>query len=70
VLYASNPAVFKESRRVVLWISADPRRLPLRLEASTFIGTVRADLIRIEEPDVLRPAGSVVLDRSLDNANP
>jgi hypothetical protein len=66
VLYASNPQYFKQARRVVLWISADPRRLPLRLEASTFIGTVRADLIRIEEPDVLRPAANVVLDRSLD----
>jgi hypothetical protein len=70
LVYASDPAAFKETRRVVFWISADPRRLPLRLEASTFIGTVRADLIRIEEPDVLRPAASVVLDRSLDNANP
>jgi hypothetical protein len=70
VVYASNPAVFKEARRVVLWISADQRRLPLRLEASTFIGTVRADLIRIDEPDVLRPAASVVLHRSLDIANP
>jgi hypothetical protein len=70
VLYESSSAVSKEARRVVLWISADPRRLPLRAEASTFVGTVRADLIRIDEPDVLRPAASVVLDRSLDNANP
>ena len=68
LLYASDPAAFKTARRVVFWISADPRRLPLRLEASTFIGTVRADLVRIEEPGVLRPAASVVTDRSLYNA--
>lgn len=70
VLYASNSALSKEARRVVLWISADPRRLPLRVEASTFIGTVRTDLISIEEPAVLRPAAGVVSDSSLDNANP
>jgi hypothetical protein len=70
VLYASDPAAFKKARRVVFWISADPRRLPLRLEASTFIGTVRADLIRIEEPAVLRPTAGAASDGSPYKANP
>lgn len=70
VLYASKPEVSEKARRVVLFISADPRRLPLRLEASTFIGTVRADLISVEQPAVLRPASGVVSDSSLGNANP
>jgi hypothetical protein len=70
VLYASDPAAFKKARRVVFWISADPRRLPLHLEASTFIGSVRADLIRIEEPAVRRPAAGVVSDGSPCKADP
>ncbi|MGH7865904.1 MAG: hypothetical protein ACREQB_13000 [Candidatus Binataceae bacterium] len=33
-----------------MWVSADERRLPLRVEAGTFIGSLRVDLVRIDHP--------------------
>ena len=30
-----------------LWVSADARRLPLRIESAVFIGSVRIDLVKV-----------------------
>ncbi len=48
VWYVSDGALRTEAHGTVLWISADERHLPLRIEAQAFIGYVRADLIEID----------------------
>ena len=48
VLYLSDGNLRSQAHGTVLWISADKRRLPLRIESQAFIGTVRADLIQID----------------------
>jgi len=50
VVYLSNGKLRSQAREMTLWISADKRHLPLRMESSTFIGTVRADLVQIDGP--------------------
>jgi len=56
VWYVSDGELRSEVRGTVLWISADERRLPLRIEAQAFIGSVRADLIRIDGKDGVESA--------------
>jgi len=51
VWYVSDGRLRSQARGTVLWISADRRHLPLRIEAQAFIGYVRADLIRIDGKD-------------------
>jgi hypothetical protein len=48
VWYVSDGSLRSEAHDTVLWISADERRLPLRIETQTFIGAARADLIEID----------------------
>jgi hypothetical protein len=48
VWYVSDGELRSEAHGTVLWISADQRHLPLRIEAQAFIGNVRADLIQID----------------------
>ena len=48
VWYVSDGELRSEAHGTVLWISADERHLPLRIEAQAFIGYVRADLIKID----------------------
>ncbi|MGO9602635.1 MAG: DUF3108 domain-containing protein [Candidatus Binataceae bacterium] len=52
IVYLSNGKLRSQARETTVWISADKRHLPLRMEASTFIGVVRADLIQIDGPPV------------------
>ncbi|HYB91041.1 MAG TPA: DUF3108 domain-containing protein [Candidatus Binataceae bacterium] len=54
VVYESNGKMSKSGHDTRLWVSADPRHLPLRAEAAAFIGSVRADLVEID--DVANPA--------------
>jgi len=49
VLYWSDGNLKGEGRDTVLWISADNRHLPLRIQSATFIGYVRADLIEVDD---------------------
>jgi Protein of unknown function (DUF3108) len=49
VLYLANNDERKTAREVTVWISADQRRLPLRIEASAFIGKLRIDLLRVSD---------------------
>ena len=46
VWYVSDGELRSEARNTVLWISADRRHLPLRIQAQAYIGYVRADLIK------------------------
>jgi hypothetical protein len=48
VWYVSDGQLRSEARNTVLWISADERHLPLRIQAQAYIGYVRADLIKID----------------------
>ncbi|HEV2171749.1 MAG TPA: DUF3108 domain-containing protein [Candidatus Binatus sp.] len=48
VWYVSDGSLRSEAHDTVLWISADQRHLPLRIETQTFIGAARADLIQID----------------------
>jgi hypothetical protein len=45
--YQSDGKLSDSANGIVIWISADERRLPLRAESQAFIGTVRADLIEV-----------------------
>lgn len=45
MLYLSDSDSRHEARDATVWVSADSRHLPLRLEAAAFIGTIRVDLI-------------------------
>ncbi|MGA7873408.1 MAG: DUF3108 domain-containing protein [Candidatus Binatus sp.] len=56
VWYVSDGELRSEARGTVLWISADQRHLPLRIEAQAFIGYVRADLIKIDGKDGVESA--------------
>jgi hypothetical protein len=48
VWYVSDGKLRNQAHGTVLWISADKRHLPLRIEAQAFIGYVRADLVKID----------------------
>jgi len=49
VVYESSGKVTSSAHDTRLWVSADARHLPLRAESAAFIGTVRADLIEIDD---------------------
>jgi Protein of unknown function (DUF3108) len=48
VWYVSDGELRSEAHGTTLWISADARHLPLRIQAQAYIGYVRADLISID----------------------
>ncbi len=52
IVYLSNGKLRSQARETTIWISADKQHLPLRMEAATFIGVVRADLVQIDGPPV------------------
>ncbi|WP_331964471.1 DUF3108 domain-containing protein [Candidatus Binatus sp.] len=56
VWYVSDGELRSQAHATVLWISADERHLPLRIEAQAFIGYVRADLIKIDGKDGVESA--------------
>ncbi|HEY2106514.1 MAG TPA: DUF3108 domain-containing protein [Candidatus Binataceae bacterium] len=49
ILYVSNPKNHYKVSQAVIWISADQRHLPLRIEADTFVGRIYIDLDRNEK---------------------
>ena len=55
VWYVSEGKLRSQAHGTVLWVSADKRHLPLRIQSEAFIGSVYADLIKI---DGVGPAGS------------
>lgn len=50
VVYLSDGKMRGEASATTIWISADARKLPLRVESTTFIGTVRIDLTKVDSP--------------------
>jgi Protein of unknown function (DUF3108) len=47
ISYLSDGSLNDKAHNTVLWVSADARRLPLRIESTVFIGAVRIDLVKI-----------------------
>jgi hypothetical protein len=47
VTYLSDGKINDEVHDTTLWVSADARRLPLRVESAVFIGSVRIDLVKV-----------------------
>jgi Protein of unknown function (DUF3108) len=47
VTYLSDGRINDQVHDTTLWVSADARRLPLRVESAVFIGSVRIDLVKI-----------------------
>ena len=45
VLYVSNPKNHYKVTQAVVWVSADRRHVPLRIEADTFVGRIYIDLV-------------------------
>jgi hypothetical protein len=45
VLYVSNLKNHYKVRQAVVWVSADSRHVPLRIEADTFVGRINIDLV-------------------------
>lgn len=45
--YESDGKLSQSATGIVIWVSADDRRLPLRAESQAFVGKVQADLIEI-----------------------
>jgi hypothetical protein len=54
IVYLSDGKLRQQARETTLWISADKGHLPLRIEAATYVGTIRADLVQIDGPPPLR----------------
>jgi len=48
VSWTSNESMRTETRATTVWVSADARRLPVRIESQAFFGVVRADLVGVE----------------------
>ncbi len=47
IVYMSDTGERKTARATTLWVSADQRHLPLRIEVTAFVGKLRADLIQV-----------------------
>ena len=45
--YESDGKLSQSATGIVIWVSADDRRLPLRAQSQAFIGKVQADLIQV-----------------------
>jgi hypothetical protein len=48
VVYLSNGNYKHQATTTTIWVSADHRRLPLRMQAAAFIGQVTADLTEVD----------------------
>ena len=48
VVYLSNGNYKHQATTTTIWVSADRRRLPLRMQATAFIGQITADLVEVD----------------------
>ncbi len=61
ILYVSDAEVRGKVREATLWVSADARHLPLRVQTAVFVGYITADLIQVDDstpatpPDLAHP---------------
>src|SRR5438445_9990708 len=46
-VYVSDQSVPQMAREATIWVSADSRRLPVRIEAAAYIGRLYADLVSV-----------------------
>ena len=63
VTYLSDGKINDEVHDTTLWVSADARRLPLRVESAVFIGTVRIDLVKVIDPSSPESAAQQAVSR-------
>lgn len=56
VTYLSDGKINDEVHETTLWVSADARRLPLRVESAVFIGSIRIDLVKVIDDSAARSA--------------
>ncbi len=56
IRYLSNGRVNDKVHNTTLWVSADARRLPLRVESAVFIGNIRIDLVKVVNAAPPEPA--------------
>jgi hypothetical protein len=56
VTYLSDGKINDEVQDTTLWVSADARRLPLRIESAVFIGSVRIDLVKVIDAESTQAA--------------
>jgi hypothetical protein len=47
ITYLSDGKINDSVHDTSLWVSADARRLPLRIESAVFIGSVRIELVKV-----------------------
>jgi hypothetical protein len=50
VVYLNDKGMCGKLYYTLLWVSDDDRRLPLRAEFTTFVGSLRADLVSVDSP--------------------
>jgi hypothetical protein len=63
VVYMSDAKMRSETRATTIWVSDDARKLPLRIESATFIGTIRIDLVKVENPHINPAAAAQAEER-------
>ena len=47
VVWLSRDEFLKQARETLIWVTDDARHLPLRVEAATFVGSIRIDLVQL-----------------------
>jgi hypothetical protein len=61
VAYASGGEIKDKAHRTTIWVSADARRLPLRIQSAVFIGSIRIELMEIiDAPRPTAPNAPVI----------
>jgi uncharacterized protein DUF3108 len=74
VVWLSEGKFLNQVTRMVVWVSDDEQHLPLRIEATAFVGTIRVDLVQVRNsprPTVaVAPARTVQGEESLSLFDP
>jgi hypothetical protein len=64
VTYLSDGKINDKVHDATLWVSADARRLPLRVESAVFIGSIRIDLVKVVDHPAAR-TGEAMTEKRL-----
>jgi hypothetical protein len=64
ITYLSDGKINDKVHDATLWVSADARRLPLRVESAVFIGSIRIDLVKVVDHPAAR-AGEAMTEKRL-----
>jgi len=49
IVAASDPSVTRAASRVTIWVSAREPRIPVRIEAQSYVGPIQAELVTLNE---------------------